>query len=113
MVSHERLDHFLLSAAKEIQTFTFCLAQILLLVKRPRSYASSRAIIIQVLMLYAVSQGLSDYVLQHVEGARTRGLVVGYDHRHHSEHWANVTASIFVAKGIKVYLLRGFNHTPL
>ncbi|KAF8876038.1 hypothetical protein CPB84DRAFT_1796184 [Gymnopilus junonius] len=65
------------------------------------------------LIIGQTSQGLSDYVLQHVEGARTRGLVVGYDHRYHSEHWANITASIFVAKGIKVYLLRGFNHTPL
>ncbi|KDR81365.1 hypothetical protein GALMADRAFT_239221 [Galerina marginata CBS 339.88] len=65
------------------------------------------------LIILQTSQGLSEYILQHVEMARDRGLVVGYDHRHHSEHWAILTANIFVAKGIKVYLLRGFNHTPM
>jgi phosphoglucomutase len=45
--------------------------------------------------------------------AKTRGLVVGHDHRHNSEHWADLTAKIFVAKGIKVYALRGLNHTPM
>lgn len=59
------------------------------------------------------SQGLSDYVLEHVAGAMDRGLVIGYDHRHHSEHWAQLTAQVFVDKGIKVYLLKGFNHTPM
>jgi phosphoglucomutase len=58
-------------------------------------------------------QGLAEYVLQHVESATTRGLVVGYDHRHHSEQWAHVTAQVFLAKNIKVYLLHGLNHTPM
>ncbi|KAH9483817.1 putative phosphoribomutase [Psilocybe cubensis] len=65
------------------------------------------------LIILQTSQGLSDYVLEHVKDAHNRGLVVGYDHRHHSEHWAQLTAGIFISKGIKVYLLRGFNHTPM
>ncbi|PPQ90139.1 hypothetical protein CVT25_012308 [Psilocybe cyanescens] len=65
------------------------------------------------LIILQTSQGLSDYVLEHVKDARSRGLVVGYDHRHHSKHWAQLTTSIFVSKGIKVYLLQGFNHTPM
>ncbi|KIM48987.1 hypothetical protein M413DRAFT_438147 [Hebeloma cylindrosporum] len=65
------------------------------------------------LIIIQASQGLAAYVLQHVEGAITRGLVVGHDHRHHSEHWARLTAQVFLAKNIKVYLLRGLNHTPM
>ncbi|PPQ74181.1 hypothetical protein CVT26_006763 [Gymnopilus dilepis] len=65
------------------------------------------------LIIAQTSEGLSDYILQHVKDARNRGLVIGYDHRHHSENWANLTANIFMSKGIRVYLLRGFSHTPL
>ncbi|KAF9557669.1 hypothetical protein CPC08DRAFT_668418 [Agrocybe pediades] len=65
------------------------------------------------LIIAQTSQGLSDYVLGHVKEAKDRGLVIGYDHRHHSERWANLTADIFASKGIKVYLLKGFVHTPL
>ncbi|KAF8197374.1 hypothetical protein BJ912DRAFT_1020722 [Pholiota molesta] len=65
------------------------------------------------LIITQTSQGLAEYVLQHIIDAKTRGLVVGHDHRHNSEHWADLTAKIFVAKGIKVYALRGLNHTPM
>ncbi|KAF8163059.1 hypothetical protein B0H34DRAFT_651389 [Crassisporium funariophilum] len=65
------------------------------------------------LIIIQASQGLAEYALRHVNEARTRGLVVGYDHRHHSEHWARLTARVFVSKGVKVYLLRGFVPTPL
>ncbi|KAF8964139.1 phosphoglucomutase 1 [Flammula alnicola] len=65
------------------------------------------------LIIIQTSQGLAEYVLQHVENATTRGLVIGHDHRHHSEHWAQLTAQIFAVKGIKVYPLRGLNHTPM
>jgi phosphoglucomutase len=58
-------------------------------------------------------QGLAEYVLVHVREARNRGLVVGHDHRHHSEHWARLTAQIFIANGFRVYLLQGNVHTPL
>lgn len=58
-------------------------------------------------------QGLAEYVLQHVQDAKSRGLVIGHDHRYNSEHWAHLTTQAFIAKGIKVYGLQGLNHTPM
>lgn len=58
-------------------------------------------------------QGLCAYVLKIVDQAADRGVVVGHDHRHHSERWATLTAAAFLSKGMKVYLLRGLVHTPL
>lgn len=58
-------------------------------------------------------QGLCAYVLKTVDNAARRGVVVGHDHRHHSEHWAMLTAAAFLARGMKVYLFRGLVHTPL
>lgn len=60
-----------------------------------------------------LSQGLCAYVLKTVDQATHRGVVVGHDHRHHSEHWAALTAAAFLSKGMKVYLLHGLVHTPL
>lgn len=60
-----------------------------------------------------LSQGLCAYVLKNVDNAAHRGVVVGHDHRHHSERWAALTAAAFLSKGVKAYLLRGFVHTPL
>lgn len=58
-------------------------------------------------------QGLCAYVLKTVDNATRRGVVVGHDHRHYSERWAALTAAAFLSNGVKVYLLRGFVHTPL
>ena len=58
-------------------------------------------------------QGLSAYVLKLVDDVKRRGVVVGHDHRHHSERWAALTAAAFLSEGVKVYLLRGLVHTPL
>ncbi|PCH38295.1 phosphoglucomutase 1 [Wolfiporia cocos MD-104 SS10] len=65
------------------------------------------------LIIIQASQGLCAYVLQTVPNASSRGVVVGHDHRHHSEKWAKLTAAAFVANGVKVYLLNGLVHTPL
>jgi phosphomannomutase len=61
-------------------------------------------------MLY---QGLCAYVLAHIDDARDRGAVIGYDHRHNSERWARLTAAVFIDKGVKAYLYRGLVHTPM
>ncbi|KAI9512434.1 hypothetical protein F5148DRAFT_1279773 [Russula earlei] len=61
------------------------------------------------LIVIQASQGLAAYVLEHVENARDRGAVIGYDHRHNSERWARLTAAAFIDKGIKTYLYRGLN----
>ncbi|KAJ3503048.1 hypothetical protein NLJ89_g8609 [Agrocybe chaxingu] len=65
------------------------------------------------LIIIQTSQGLAEYALQQLLQATSRGVVIGYDHRHHSEEWAHITAKVFLTKGFKVYLLHGFNHTPL
>ncbi|EMD38678.1 hypothetical protein CERSUDRAFT_113859 [Gelatoporia subvermispora B] len=65
------------------------------------------------LIIIQASQGLCAYVLKNVADAASRGVVVGHDHRHHSERWANLTAAVFVANNVKVYLHNGLVHTPL
>ncbi|KAF9519985.1 hypothetical protein BS47DRAFT_1370534 [Hydnum rufescens UP504] len=52
-----------------------------------------------------VCSGLCAYVLQVVQEAKPRGVVIGHDHRHNSERWARLTASVFVREGVQAYLL--------
>ncbi|KZT11445.1 uncharacterized protein LAESUDRAFT_720677 [Laetiporus sulphureus 93-53] len=65
------------------------------------------------LIIIQASQGLCAYVLKMVADAATRGVVVGHDHRHNSERWAALTAAVFIANNVKVYLHEGLIHTPL
>ncbi|EIM85880.1 uncharacterized protein STEHIDRAFT_121879 [Stereum hirsutum FP-91666 SS1] len=65
------------------------------------------------LIIIQASQGLCSYVLQAVNNAAERGIVIGHDHRHHSSRWAKLTAAAFVEQGVKVYLLKGLVHTPM
>ncbi|KAN0123437.1 hypothetical protein V8E52_002769 [Russula decolorans] len=65
------------------------------------------------LIVIQASQGLCAYVLEHVDNARDRGAVIGYDHRHNSERWAQLTAAAFLDKGVKTYLYRDLVHTPM
>ncbi|KAH9980245.1 hypothetical protein BGW80DRAFT_489150 [Lactifluus volemus] len=65
------------------------------------------------LIVIQASQGLCAYVLEHVNDAKIRGVVIGYDHRHHSEKWARLVAAAFLDKGVKTYLYRRLVHTPM
>ncbi|KAG7086720.1 hypothetical protein E1B28_002654 [Marasmius oreades] len=65
------------------------------------------------LIIIQASQGLCQYVIDNVHDAHSRGVVIGHDHRHNSERWAQLAAVAFIDKGMKVYLHRGFVHTPL
>ncbi|TFY70333.1 hypothetical protein EVG20_g2671 [Dentipellis fragilis] len=65
------------------------------------------------LVIIQAAQGLCAYVIEHVKNATERGVVIGHDHRYHSEHWAALTASAFIACGVKVHLLHGLVHTPM
>ncbi|KAJ8140032.1 hypothetical protein OY671_006773 [Metschnikowia pulcherrima] len=54
------------------------------------------------------SQGLVKYILQDKNGKKTGAspsIVIGYDHRHHSQRFAEITASVAVASGLTVYYL--------
>ncbi|KAF7359446.1 hypothetical protein MSAN_01287300 [Mycena sanguinolenta] len=59
------------------------------------------------LIVIQASQGLCQYVLKNVENAASRGVVIGHDHRHNSQRWAELTAAVFVHAGFKTYLHRG------
>lgn len=65
------------------------------------------------MIVIQASQGLCAYVLQNVRDAASRGVVVGHDHRHNSERFAQLTAAAFLSNGVKVYLHRGLVHTPI
>ncbi|KAI0371790.1 phosphoglucomutase first 3 domain-containing protein [Pilatotrama ljubarskyi] len=65
------------------------------------------------LIIIQASQGLCAYVLKNVKDARSRGVVVGHDHRHHSEKWAKLTAAAFIDQETPVYFHDGVIHTPL
>lgn len=58
---------------------------------------------------YALAAALSD----HVEGARERGVVVGYDARHGSLDFARETAGVLLAAGFQVRLFEHEGPTPL
>ncbi|KAL7413282.1 phosphoglucomutase 1 [Mrakia frigida] len=65
------------------------------------------------LTVIQASQGLAAYVLATNPEAKQKGLVVGHDHRHNSRRWAELTAAVFLEKGMKVVLYEGLVHTPL
>ncbi|RPD65833.1 phosphoglucomutase first 3 domain-containing protein [Lentinus tigrinus ALCF2SS1-6] len=65
------------------------------------------------LIIIQASQGLCAYVIEHVQNARDRGVVVGHDHRYHSERWAKLAAAAFIDQGVPVYFHDGVVHTPL
>ncbi|KAL5490151.1 hypothetical protein ACEPAI_4984 [Sanghuangporus weigelae] len=65
------------------------------------------------LIVIQASQGLCSYVLREIPHASSRGIVIGHDHRYHSEEWARLVAMIFLNKGFRVYLYRRLVHTPL
>ena len=65
------------------------------------------------LTVVQTSQGLAEYLLTVQENVRSRGVVIGRDARHHSEDFARLSASVFTAKGIRVWWFEDLAHTPL
>lgn len=57
------------------------------------------------------AQGSAHYFLEH--GARERGIVVGYDNRFASEHFAAAVAEVLAANGIPVLLTETGTPTPV
>lgn len=52
------------------------------------------------------SQGLVNYILEE----NGTSLVIGYDHRHHSQRFAEITASVALLRGLRVYYLGSVTH---
>ncbi|KNB45321.1 hypothetical protein JH06_1030 [Blastocystis sp. subtype 4] len=70
------------------------------------------------LVVLQTAQGLSEYLLDTFgEEAKSRGVVVGYDHRAYgdlsSKSFFDITVKVFSQKGIKVYAFHQFAFTPL
>jgi phosphomannomutase len=63
-------------------------------------------------MVQRVSAGLGDYLLAHLPGAADKGVVIGHDARRKSRLFAEDTAEILAAKGIRVLLAAGPWPTP-
>ena len=60
----------------------------------------------------AATQGLSNYLNQCFKDKEQISVVVGYDCRNNSDKFAKISADIFSANGIKVYLFDDLRPTP-
>lgn len=60
----------------------------------------------------AVTQGLSNYLNKCFAGKDQISVVVGHDCRNNSDKYAGISADIFSANGIKVYLFDDLRPTP-
>ncbi|MGR5499399.1 phospho-sugar mutase [Vibrio sp. DNB22_10_4] len=65
------------------------------------------------LVIQETATGLGQYLLEQVDDAGTRGVIVGYDGRIDSKQFAHDTASVLTAMGIKVYLTSQVAATPI
>ncbi len=65
------------------------------------------------LTVLQASQGLAIYIENTVTDAKKRGIVIGHDHRHHSDDFARLTAFAFLERGFKVWYYKELVHTPL
>ena len=65
-------------------------------------------------IILQTAQGYCAYTIEALglETLRERGIVLGYDARHGSREYAEITASVFILKGIKVYLFSTIIPTP-
>ncbi|XP_054261406.1 phosphopentomutase-like isoform X2 [Macrosteles quadrilineatus] len=64
------------------------------------------------LVIIQTAQGLLKYLQREHEDLSTRGIVVGYDGRHNSRRFAELTAAVFEQAGVKVNLFAEVCPTP-
>ncbi|MFK3976635.1 phospho-sugar mutase [Shewanella vesiculosa] len=65
------------------------------------------------LVIRQTTAGLGAYLLEQINNAAERGVVIGYDGRHDSYDFAHDAASVLTAMGINVYLTHKVAATPL
>lgn len=65
------------------------------------------------LVIRETSAGLASYLLDSVANAAQRGIVVSYDARPDSRQFAEDAASVFLGAGIKVFITKGAQPTPV
>lgn len=59
------------------------------------------------------TQGFADTIADGGEEAKKKGVAIAYDVRHMSEEFAKITAEVFAANGIKVYIHKEVQPTPV
>lgn len=65
------------------------------------------------LTVIQASQGLAAYLIKNISDVKSRGVVVGHDHRHNSRRFAHLASLAFIRCGIRCYLLKGIVATPI
>ncbi|MBN3573924.1 phospho-sugar mutase [Vibrio neptunius] len=65
------------------------------------------------LVIQETATGLGQYLIEQVQNAKHRGVVIGYDGRPDSKQFAHDTTSVLTALGIKVYLTHDVAATPI
>ena len=60
----------------------------------------------------AATQGLTNYLKQQFSDVPQISVVIGYDCRNNSRYFSEISADIFSANGIKVYLFEDLRPTP-
>ena len=65
-------------------------------------------------MIRKATKGFADYLLAHcTEAERTRGVVIAYDSRHHSQEFAQEAAKVLTSAGIPVKIFAELEPTPV
>ena len=67
----------------------------------------NRAVVLQ------TGAGLSNYMIDTIKNATSRGIVIGYDGRHGSKQFAEDTAAVFASRGFKIYQSNDVMATPI
>ncbi|KAA6337375.1 Phosphoglucomutase [termite gut metagenome] len=67
---------------------------------------------INIYTIGAATQGLSNYLNRNFKNLKQISVVVGHDCRNNSRKFAEISADIFSANGIKVYLFDALRPTP-
>ncbi|XP_055957447.1 phosphopentomutase [Patella vulgata] len=64
------------------------------------------------LTIIQATQGLTKYLLDTCPNAKSMGVVIGYDARHNSKRWSELTSTVLVSQGIPVYVFSRVCPTP-
>ncbi|CEP00129.1 unnamed protein product (mitochondrion) [Plasmodiophora brassicae] len=64
------------------------------------------------LVILQTCQGLCQYGQEAIPNFKSRGVVIGFDGRHHSREFADLAAFVFMSQGVTVHLMRKMIPTP-
>lgn len=64
-------------------------------------------------MVRKATRGLAEYLISNNVAAKEKGVVIAYDSRNHSKEYAQVAALSLCERGIKVFLFRELEPTPV